>query len=135
MPWDSMENVPASLKGIRPRIALSQANEIAAMADAMQDVENPWPVAIATWKRGHEVKGGVWIKRQARAAEADEADPDADYVEFDAGQHQDRTRFFMRTAKQTAEAIIDGIMIEVADMTPADAALFPGEVYVLAQEG
>lgn len=135
MPWNSMEKVPASLKGIRPPISLAQANEIAAMADAMDGVENPWPVAISSWKRGHEVRDGAWIKRPAQAAEAAEADPEVDYVEFDPAQHKDRMRFFMRTAKQTTDAIIDGIMTEVSDMTPADAALFPGEVFVLAREG
>jgi hypothetical protein len=49
-------------------LSLEQANAIAAMADAMKadgKVENPWAVATAQFKKGHEIKDGAWVKREA----------------------------------------------------------------------
>ena len=68
MPYTSMKAVPPSLKGIRPAITLEQANEIAAMADAIAAGDNPpdspWAVAISQWKKAHTVRKGVWVKRE-----------------------------------------------------------------------
>lgn len=74
MPYKKMTEVPPSLKGIDPPITLAQANEIAAMADAIGG-DNAWPMAIAQWKKGYQVEGTgdakKWVKKQS--TEGDEA--------------------------------------------------------------
>jgi len=69
MPYKSMKEVNPALKGIEPPLTLGQANEIAAMADAIAAGDNPpkapWGVAIASFKKRYEVKGGKWVKKEA----------------------------------------------------------------------
>src|SRR3990172_7401228 len=68
MPYQTMSAVPPSLRGIDPPITLAQANQIAAMADAIEGVESSWAVAIANFKKGHTVKDGAWVKKEASTA-------------------------------------------------------------------
>jgi hypothetical protein len=66
MPYAKMEDVPESLRGIDPPITLTQANEIAACADAMEGGEGvePWAVCIANFKKSYEVEDGKWVKKE-----------------------------------------------------------------------
>lgn len=65
MPYKSMEDVPANIKKLNGvPLTLAQANKIAEVADAITDVDNPWAVAIAQFKKGHRVKGAHWEKRE-----------------------------------------------------------------------
>jgi len=66
MPYSSMKDVNPSIRGIKPPVTLAQANEIAAMADALErggEVESPWAVAISNFKKTHVVKNGRWVKK------------------------------------------------------------------------
>lgn len=65
MPFSSLDEVPESLKGIDPPVTLSQANVISEIADAMKEdgEENPWPIAIAQFKKLFRESGGKWIKK------------------------------------------------------------------------
>lgn len=68
MPYQKIEDVNSSIRGIRPRVTLEQANEIAAMADAIVP-ENPdgaWAIAISNFKKNNVVRGGKWMKRKKR---------------------------------------------------------------------
>jgi len=64
MPYSRLSDAPASLRGIEPPITLAQANGIAQCADALKedDVESPYAVCIASFKKGHVVKDGKWIR-------------------------------------------------------------------------
>jgi len=74
MPYKSIDEVPASLKGIEPPVTLEQANVIAGWADKIEDVESPWAVAIAQFKKVYEVEDGEWVKKVAETAVPDEED-------------------------------------------------------------
>lgn len=65
MPFSSLDEVPESLKGIDPPVTLSQANVISEIADALKEdgEENPWPIAIAQFKKLFRESGGKWIKK------------------------------------------------------------------------
>jgi len=68
-----LKDANKSILGIEPPVTLAQANEIAAMADAIEgsdaDVESPFAVAISNFKKAYEVKDGKWTKK-AKAEEA-----------------------------------------------------------------
>ena len=67
MPYSSMDDVNPAIKGIDPPVTLSQANTIAAWADKIEaegDVDSPWAVAIAQFKKAYEVEGDKWVKRE-----------------------------------------------------------------------
>jgi protein subunit release factor B len=71
MPYKSLKAANPAIKGIKPRVTLSQANEIADVADALEDegkVKSPWGVAISQFKKGHTVKKGRWVKKTVREA-------------------------------------------------------------------
>jgi len=74
MPYTSMDEIPAALKGIKPPINLQQANMIAEWADkmesAMDNIKNPWAVAIAQFKRVYEAVDGKWSKKTAKESDA-----------------------------------------------------------------
>ena len=56
-----------AIKGIDPSVTLSQANTIAAWADKIEgegDVDSPWAVAIAQFKKAYKVEGDKWVKRE-----------------------------------------------------------------------
>ena len=63
MPYASMEDVNPAIKGIDPPVTLAQANLIADWADKIEDVESPWAVAIANFKKAYVVEDGKWVKR------------------------------------------------------------------------
>jgi hypothetical protein len=68
MPYKKYEDVNPAIKGIKPRVSLAQANQIAAMADAIKEkdgekVKSPYAVAIANFKKSHTVRKGKWVKR------------------------------------------------------------------------
>jgi hypothetical protein len=75
MPWLSMDNVPDSLKGIDPPLTLAQANEVAALADAIGG-DNPWGIAVGQWKARHIVSGGRWVKKERMTVETDKIKTD-----------------------------------------------------------
>ncbi|HUX77538.1 MAG TPA: hypothetical protein VMY40_12980 [Anaerolineae bacterium] len=67
MPYSSLDDANPAIKGIDPPVTLSQANTIAAMADAIEEegeADNPWAVAIAQFKKAYEVDDGKWVKRE-----------------------------------------------------------------------
>jgi len=70
-----MEDVNPALKGIKPPITLAQANMIADWADKIEDVESPWAVAIAQFKKLYEKNeaGTGWVKK-VEESYADEMD-------------------------------------------------------------
>ena len=74
MPYESMSEVPDSLKGIEPKITLAQANVISAWADAMEKAEDgpesPWAVAISQFERLYESDGERWTKKAVVTQEA-----------------------------------------------------------------
>ena len=71
MPNSKLADANPAILGIDPPVTLAQANEIAAMADAITDVESPWAVAISQWKKGHipnEAETG-WVKKAVEEAD------------------------------------------------------------------
>lgn len=66
MPYKSLSDANPSIRGIRPRVTLEQANEIANVADtiAKTNPDGAWAIAIAQFKKLHTVRGGRWVKRQ-----------------------------------------------------------------------
>jgi len=75
MPYKSMTDINPSLKGLRPRINLDQANEIAKVADGIGD--GGWPIAISQFKKKYTVRKGKWVprKEEAKAKEVEEVMP------------------------------------------------------------
>ena len=135
MPWSSMEGVPASLKGIRPAITLEQANTIASIADGLSNVESPWAVAIATFKKGHVVKDGAWVKRETSpVSEAAQDWTIADLEQYDEAKHKGRTRFFMAYGWEDNGVMADGFKEIDEELTPEDIALAADELWVLKSE-
>ena len=74
MPYKSLKDANPAIKGIKPPVSLEQANSISAQADAIEKGENPpespWAVAISSFKKGHEVVGGKWVKKEGEMDEA-----------------------------------------------------------------
>jgi hypothetical protein len=66
MPYKSLTDINPALKGIRPRISLEQANEIAKVADGIGEDKKGWPIAIAQFKKQHTVRKGKWVKREPK---------------------------------------------------------------------
>jgi len=70
VPYASIKDINPSLKGLKPKISLAQANLIAKWADAMERAENgpesPWAAAIAQFKKLYQVQGGKWVKRKVK---------------------------------------------------------------------
>jgi hypothetical protein len=67
MPYSKWSEVNDSIKGIDPQVTLGQANSIARCADTVEDVDSPWAVCIANFKRSHRVEGEKWVKKDAEA--------------------------------------------------------------------
>jgi outer membrane biosynthesis protein TonB len=63
-PYEKISDINPALKGIRPPISLSQANEIASQADAIGG-EYGWPTAINSFKKRYHVENGHWIKNKS----------------------------------------------------------------------
>lgn len=76
MPYKSFKDVNPALKGIKPKITLSQANLIAKWADAMERAEDgpesAWAAAIAQFKKLYRVEGGKWVKRKVKESSMSE---------------------------------------------------------------
>lgn len=68
MPYSSLDKINPSLKGIKPKITLAQANIIAAWADKIKgdDVKSPWAVAISQFKKAYKVVSGKWVKKEKK---------------------------------------------------------------------
>lgn len=64
MPFTSMSDVTPALRGIEPPITLVQANAIANIADNVTGVDNPWAVAISSFKKSHMIKDDKWITKE-----------------------------------------------------------------------
>lgn len=75
MPYEKISDAPANFRRLRPTqnaekipLALAQVNWIANMADGIKrgnpNVDNPFAVAIANFKRLYEVKDGKWVKKE-----------------------------------------------------------------------
>lgn len=74
MPYKSMEEVPASLKGIKPMPTLPQFNLIAQWAEKIEaagGADKPWAVAIANFKKAFEVQDGKWVRKKELEAYED----------------------------------------------------------------
>ena len=71
MPYSSIEAAKAA--GAQTHLggaplSLAQVNAIAAVADALKrkgDVDNPYSVATAQFKKGHKIEDGKWVKKKA----------------------------------------------------------------------
>lgn len=63
-PYEKISDINPALKGIKPPISLSQANAIAAQADAIGG-EYAWPTAINSFKKRYHVEGGIWVKNKS----------------------------------------------------------------------
>jgi len=78
MPYEKLSDAPASLRGIKPPLTLAQINGIARCADALEDegeVESPWAVCVASFKKSYRVEDGKWVKREkGKAMETIEVD-------------------------------------------------------------
>ena len=84
MPYKTLEEAPAALRGIDPPITLAQANTIAEWADAIEKGDNPpkapWAVAIAQFRKTHEVKDGAWVRKGDNQRAMDEAEAPGNLV-------------------------------------------------------
>ena len=71
MPYDTLSQANAAIRGIDPPVTLEQADAIAAMADALEaeGVEQAWAIAIKRFKDSHEAREGRWVKREANMPE------------------------------------------------------------------
>lgn len=69
MPYASMTQVPPDIRGIQPPVTLSHANMIAAWAAALTQApdgpDNPWPAALANFKQAYVVQDGQWVPQTA----------------------------------------------------------------------
>jgi hypothetical protein len=70
-PYKSTGEMNPALKGITPPITVSQANKIAAQADAIGG-EYGWPTAIKHFKETHQVEDGKWVEKSKEEKMADE---------------------------------------------------------------
>lgn len=82
-PYKSKNEINPALKGIKPPISLSQANEIARQADAIgvSKEQNGWAIAIANFKKTHTIKNGVWVKKENKNMELDKENVQKEGVE------------------------------------------------------
>jgi len=65
-PYQRIEDINPALKGISPPISLTQANQIAKVADGLieegKDASEAWGIAISNFKKNHTEKDGRWVK-------------------------------------------------------------------------
>lgn len=77
MPYKTLKEANEALPNIKKlddvALDLNQINAIAAAADAIgkasPDIDSPFAVAIANWKKGHEIKDGKWTEKKATQSE------------------------------------------------------------------
>lgn len=66
MPWSKVSDAPKNMQSLDGvSLTLSQVNSIAKVADGIPEgqVDSPWGVAIAQFKKSHTVKNGKWVKK------------------------------------------------------------------------
>ena len=66
MPYKKFSDVNPSVRGIKPKVTLAQANKIAEWADAITEGDNAkgaWAIAISQFKKLYTVRGGKWVER------------------------------------------------------------------------
>jgi len=98
MPWDSLaaaqkDGMPAELDGAP--LTLAQVNRIAEVADALEaagQVDEPWAVAVAQFKKDHEIKDGAWVAKAVQHADGSETYTTKPKVIFKPGRHQGSLR-------------------------------------------
>jgi hypothetical protein len=72
MPYKTLKDANAALRGIDPPVSLAQANEIARAADAIgtDEEKNGWAISISNFKKTHEVNSdNKWVKKEKMAEE------------------------------------------------------------------
>ncbi len=77
MPYKTLKEANEAIPSIKDLdgvdLDLTQINKIAeamdAIAKASPEIKAPIAVAIANWKRGHEIKDGKWVKKTAAKSE------------------------------------------------------------------
>lgn len=77
MPYKTKKEFPPTLAGFDPALTVSQANDIADMADAIgtDETKNGWAIAISTFKKTHKSSDGKWVKKEmAELAEGEYGD-------------------------------------------------------------
>ena len=75
-PYQRIEDINPALKGISPPISLTQANQIASVADKLieegkEDSES-WGIAISRFKKSHVAKDEIWVKNSKEEGEKGE---------------------------------------------------------------
>jgi len=94
MPWDSLaaaqkDGMPAELDGAP--LTLAQVNQIAELYDAIKadgKVDEPMAVAIAQWKKAHELRDGKWVAKTVQHADDAEVYATEPKVLFTPGRHK-----------------------------------------------
>jgi len=78
MPYSKWDEINPSLKGIKPKISLEQANAIARQAEAIgsDEEKNGWAIAISNFKKSHTVRAGKWIKREEKGTQKEMSEID-----------------------------------------------------------
>ena len=67
MPYSNRAAFPPALAGFDPPLTVAQANEIAKVADTLENdpkVDNAWAIAISQFKKGHVVEGNRWVEKK-----------------------------------------------------------------------
>lgn len=69
MPWSKMSEVIANLRKLNGiSLTLSQANEVASVADALnnsgKDDSSAWAIAISQFKINHKIRNGSWVSEK-----------------------------------------------------------------------
>lgn len=137
MPYSKWSEVNDSIKGIEPRVSLAQANGIADCADSIEDVESPWAVCIATFRKGHRIEGGKWVKRKESEAEAQQYGELIPLAEFEEGEENNVisvqimrpgkfTEMHGKEVELTAEVFADYISNFEADVAGQQLPIFVG---------
>ena len=68
MPWSKISEAPANVQKISGvPLTLEQANSIARVADGIPEgeVDSPWGVAIAQFKKSHSIQDGKWVRDES----------------------------------------------------------------------
>jgi hypothetical protein len=72
MPYKTLKDANAALRGIDPPVSLAQANEIARAADTIgtDEEKNGWAISISNFKKTHEVNSdNKWVEKEKMAEE------------------------------------------------------------------
>ena len=67
-PYKNVKDANPSLRSWSPPLSLSQMNEIARQADAVEksgkNRQSAWAIAISNFKKTHKIKDGKWVKKE-----------------------------------------------------------------------